>query len=50
MIGKLKGIEKRFLELEKLLSSLNPIDSLEFLLEKMNGTSDNQEFLDSMNS
>ena len=36
--------------LRKLLSSLNPIDSLEFLLEKMNGTSDNQEFLDSMNS
>jgi len=36
--------------LRKLLSSLNPVDSLEFLLEKMNGTSDNQEFLDSMNS
>lgn len=36
--------------LRKLLSSLNPADSLEFLLEKMNGTSDNQEFLDSMNS
>jgi transcription termination factor Rho len=36
--------------LRKLLSSLNPVDSLEFLLEKMNGTRDNQEFLDSMNS
>ncbi len=36
--------------LRKLLSSLNPVDSLEFLLEKMNETSDNQEFLDSMNS
>jgi len=36
--------------LRKLLSSLNPVDSLEFLLEKMNGTSDNQEFLYSMNS
>ncbi|MCP3953400.1 MAG: transcription termination factor Rho, partial [Desulfobacterales bacterium] len=36
--------------LRKLLSSLNPVDSLEFLLEKMNGTGDNQEFLDSMNS
>jgi len=36
--------------LRKLLSSLNPVDSLEFLLEKMNGTSDNQKFLDSMNS
>ncbi len=36
--------------LRKLLNSLNPVDSLEFLLEKMNGTSDNQEFLNSMNS
>jgi len=36
--------------LRKLLSSLNPVDSLEFVLEKMNGTSDNQKFLDSMNS
>jgi len=36
--------------LRKLLSSLNPVDSLEFVLEKMNGTSDNQEFLYSMNS
>jgi len=36
--------------LRKLLSSLNPVDSLEFLLKKMNGTSDNQRFLDSMNS
>lgn len=36
--------------LRKLLSSLNPVDSLEFLLEKMNGTSDNMDFLRSMNS
>lgn len=36
--------------LRKLLSSLNPIDSLEFLLEKMNGTSDNNDFLMSMNT
>jgi len=36
--------------LRKLLSSLNPVDSLEFLLEKMNGTGDNQKFLYSMNS
>jgi transcription termination factor Rho len=36
--------------LRKLLSSLNPIDSLEFLLEKMNGTSDNADFLRSMNT
>lgn len=36
--------------LRKLLSSLNPVDSLEFLLDKMNGTKDNQNFLNSMNS
>jgi transcription termination factor Rho len=36
--------------LRKLLASLNPIDSMEFLLEKMKGTKDNKEFLDSMNS
>jgi transcription termination factor Rho len=36
--------------LRKLLSSLNPVDSLEFLLEKMNGTKHNKEFLNSMNA
>ncbi len=36
--------------LRKLLSSLNPVDSLEFLLEKMNGTKNNKEFLNSMNA
>ena len=36
--------------MRKLLSSLNPIDSLEFLLEKMQGTRDNKHFLDSMNA
>ena len=36
--------------LRKLLSSLNPIDSLEFLLDKMTGTKDNKNFLDSMNA
>jgi transcription termination factor Rho len=36
--------------LRKLLSSLNPVDSLEFLLDKMNGTKNNQDFLDSMNA
>ena len=36
--------------LRKLLSSLNPIDSLEFLLDKMQKTKNNKEFLDSMNS
>lgn len=36
--------------LRKLLSSLNPVDSLEFLLEKMDGTLDNKQFLNSMNA
>ncbi len=35
--------------LRKLLSTLNPVDSMEFLLEKMQGTKDNTDFLDSMN-
>jgi len=36
--------------LRKLLSSLNPIDSLEFMLEKMSGTKNNEQFLNSMNA
>jgi len=36
--------------LRKLLSSLNPVDSLEFLLDKMSGTKNNKRFLDSMNA
>lgn len=36
--------------LRKLLASLSPTDSLEFLLEKMQGTADNKEFLKLMNS
>ncbi|MCK4469715.1 MAG: transcription termination factor Rho, partial [Desulfobacterales bacterium] len=36
--------------LRKLLSSLSPVDSLEFLLEKMSGTKDNKLFLAGMNS
>ena len=36
--------------LRKLLASLNPVDSLEFLLEKMSGTANNKEFMNSMNA
>jgi transcription termination factor Rho len=36
--------------LRKILSPLNPVDALEFLLEKMNGTKDNKEFLELMNT
>ena len=36
--------------LRKLLAPLTPVDSMEFLLEKIKGTKDNKEFLDSMSS
>jgi transcription termination factor Rho len=36
--------------LRKLLAPLNSVDSLNFLLDKIKGTKDNKEFLDSMNS
>jgi transcription termination factor Rho len=36
--------------IRKLLASLNPVDALEFLLDKMHGTKDNKHFLDSMNA
>jgi transcription termination factor Rho len=35
--------------LRRVLSSMNTVDSMEFLLEKMAETKTNQEFLDSMN-
>ncbi len=35
--------------LRKLLSPLSPVDSMEFLLEKMKGTKNNAEFLAAMN-
>ncbi|MBP8646450.1 MAG: transcription termination factor Rho [Syntrophobacteraceae bacterium] len=35
--------------LRKLLSPLNPIDAMEFLLDKMQGTQNNADFLASMN-
>jgi transcription termination factor Rho len=35
--------------LRKLLSPLSPVDSMEFLLEKLRGTKDNAEFLAAMN-
>lgn len=36
--------------LRKLLASLNPVDAMEFLLEKMHSTQTNAEFLESMNA
>jgi len=45
-----KEVLSRVWILRKLLATLNPIDSLEFLLDKMSGTKDNQSFLDAMNA
>jgi len=45
-----KEVLSRVWILRKLLATLNPIDSLEFLLDKMSGTKDNQSFLDAMNT
>jgi transcription termination factor Rho len=36
--------------IRKLLASLNPVDALEFLLDKMQGTKDNKNYLESMNA
>lgn len=36
--------------LRKLLSSMKPIDAMEFLLQRMKGTKNNQEFFDTMNT
>jgi transcription termination factor Rho len=36
--------------LRKVLSQLNAVESMEFLLDKMRGTKNNKEFLDSMNA
>ncbi len=35
--------------LRKLLAPLSPVDSMEFLLEKLKGTKTNAEFLAAMN-
>ncbi len=36
--------------LRKLLSEFNPVEAMEFMIEKMRGTKSNKEFLKSMNS
>jgi transcription termination factor Rho len=45
-----EGTLNRVWIIRKLLASLNPVDALEFLLDKMQGTSDNKDFLESMNA
>ncbi|MGB9712464.1 MAG: transcription termination factor Rho [Dissulfurimicrobium sp.] len=44
-----KDVLTRVWILRKLLSPLNPVDSMEFLLDKMQHTKNNEEFLASMN-
>jgi transcription termination factor Rho len=42
-------VMKRTWLLRKVLSPLNPIDAMEFLLDKVSHTKTNEEFMDSMN-
>ncbi len=43
------GIIQKIWMLRKVLSPLNPVDAMEFLIEKMEGTKDNDHFIQSMN-
>lgn len=45
-----KDVINRVWILRKLLTSLNTVDSMEFLLDKIEGTDNNKQFLDSMNN
>jgi transcription termination factor Rho len=45
-----ESVLQRVWILRKILAPMNPVDSMEFLLEKMTGTENNKVFLDSMNS
>src|SRR5271169_147534 len=44
-----KDIIARVWILRKLLAQLNPVETMEFIMDKITDTKDNQEFLDSMN-
>jgi len=45
-----KDVLNRVWILRKLLTTLNTVDSMEFLLEKMKGTKNNKDFMNSMNA
>jgi transcription termination factor Rho len=45
-----KDVLQRMWILRKVLHSLSPIESMEFLLNKLSGTKNNKEFLDKMNT
>ena len=44
-----REVTKRIWILRKLLSQLNAVEAMEFLIDKVQGTKDNTEFLESMN-
>jgi transcription termination factor Rho len=44
-----KDVLQKMWILRKVLHSLSPVESMEFLLDKLTGTKDNKEFLDMMN-
>ena len=45
-----RDVLNRVWVLRKLLATLNSVDGMEFLLDKMSSTKSNKEFLDAMNS
>jgi transcription termination factor Rho len=45
-----QGVLNRVWILRKLLANLNSVDSMEFLIDKMSSTSNNENFLESMNT
>ncbi|MFO8098879.1 MAG: transcription termination factor Rho [Salinibacter sp.] len=45
-----KPVLKRVWVMRKLLADMEPIEAMEFLLDKMRGTENNDEFLEEMNS
>src|SRR5215470_10143517 len=44
-----KDVTKRVWILRKLLAQLNPVEAMEFLVDKVDGTKNNGEFLEAMN-
>jgi transcription termination factor Rho len=44
-----RDVTKRIWVLRKLLAQLNPVEAMEFLVDKVEGTKSNSEFLEGMN-
>ena len=44
-----RDVTKRVWILRKLLAQLNPVEAMEFLVDKVEGTKSNEEFLEAMN-